>query len=232
MEGNGVEKVEETSVSIRNSEGLAPVKEESVSKVPIKSVDPETDIYEYCRIMLVGGMLPARFKSVEAVLSSVMYGKEMGIPPQVAIYNIYAIQGRPVIDYKIINAILQKNGIFSEMIENCSIQVKVPAVGTAPAVKDYRTTVRLTRILKNGNTITEISSVWFSDVQKQVASADTLNKYRETMMRKTAFLKGARWIAADVMCGMQDPQEMMEVINLQSPGTYKYELDEDGNIKI
>jgi hypothetical protein len=184
------------------------------------------DLRNIASILLDGNLIPTRLKNVEAVLSSIMAGRELGLKPFVSLHNIYSINGRPVIDYKVLLAMLASRNIFCEMLEN-RVAVKIGET------TDYRTTVKVIRYLNDvpgGRTITEISSIYLSEVRKQVATQDVLNKYPEIMMRKSAFRKALPWVAADIIHGFIDEQEAMELANKEG-AAYTYELNDDGSIK-
>lgn len=184
------------------------------------------DLRNIATILLNSSLIPTRLKNVEAVLASIMAGRELGLKPFVSLHNIYAINGRPVIDYKVLLAMLASRNIFCEMLEN-RVAVKINET------TDYRTTVRVARYLDDipgGRIIKETSSVYLSEVRKQVATPDVLNKYPEIMMRKSAFRKALPWVAADIVHGIYDEQEAMDIANKEG-AHYTYELNDDGSIK-
>lgn len=50
---------------------------------------------QIAQILLRSGMLPSSYKSPDAVLTAILYGKELGFSPMRALNAIHVIQGRP-----------------------------------------------------------------------------------------------------------------------------------------
>lgn len=77
-------------------------------------------------ILLKGGLLPAHYKTAEAVVTAIWYGRELQMSPIRALQSINVIQGKPTLDAQALKAIaIQHGGKFQTVewtAEKCTIE--------------------------------------------------------------------------------------------------------------
>lgn len=79
-------------------------------------------------ILLKGGLLPAHYKTPEAVVTAIWYGRELQMSPIRAIQSLNVIQGKPTLDAQALKAIAIAHGGQFRTIEwtadKCTIEGK------------------------------------------------------------------------------------------------------------
>ncbi len=101
-------------------------KQEGVQVVKVDVMPPEIDnMLKLAKFLFESGMFPD-VKSVAGVLATIEFGRELGIPPVLALNNIRNIRGRLTISSQLMLGLAVKNGVSFIVQQNddrrCSIQ--------------------------------------------------------------------------------------------------------------
>lgn len=72
---------------------------------------------QVCQLLLRSGILPSHYKSEAAVLTAILYGKELGFSPIRALNSINIIQGKPVLSAEGLKALAIKEGAKIKTVE-------------------------------------------------------------------------------------------------------------------
>lgn len=68
-------------------------------------------------LLLKSGMLPSHYKTPEAVLTAILYGRELGFSPIRALNSITVIQGRPTLEAQALKALAIAHGGIIKTVE-------------------------------------------------------------------------------------------------------------------
>lgn len=143
------------------------------------------------------GLFP-NAKNVAGVFTIVEYGKEVGIPPVVALQNISIVKGKLCMHGQAMLALVRKHGVEVKIIEEqddgCKINFKRDG-------QEY--------------------DAWF--LESDAKRADLLGKdnwkmYPRDMYKWRAVAKGCRFIAPDVLGGIYLPEEIESVGSIRDAG--------------
>lgn len=215
-------------------------KTKEVSIVP-KLTEDELSTLDYndfstpARMLALGQVLAKSqlvpLKKAEDVVVALMTGKELGLPFITSVSQIYPINGRPTLGVHIQKAILLKNGILIEKVEDAEpLYEFVEIINEKPSILfigtlkeqpkdsrkkhiDTRTKYKFTRQLKQPDGSYKDMIAYGSFSLKEAAEAeltakDVWVKYWRRMLDARAFTNGAREIADDLLLGIMTPNEL------------------------
>ena len=203
-------------------------------------------------------------KNGDDILAAVLYGKELGLDPMTSVNNIYPINGKATLGVHLINSLLQKAGVVVEIIndyEPCvpfvmkgeddkpllkdgkPTVIKTDYISITPrdfevkskTIVDYRTTVKLTRQLRQPDgkyrEVVILSSFGNSDAIKAGLLGgdkpkDNWTNWTKQMCLNRAVTFGGRLIGADILLGMYETSELADTANI------KYTMTEEGTAII
>lgn len=232
--------------------------EKSLIKNPSEQVATQSfqftnldQVREWGKEVVNSGLTP--LKKPEAVVAAVMMGKELGLEPMVSVNNIIPINGKATLGIHLINALLLKAGVVTEVLreyEPCfrfalkgddgnPIVTKIGFIDDplrdgetrGKSIVDYKTVVRMTRNIKQPDgswkeMIVTKSFSWGDAVTAGLTDKDNWKNYPAILTLKMATVTAARIIAADVLLGMYETGEMADVANIP------YKLSDDGKVTI
>lgn len=220
------------------AEIVSPSSSKEVSNLPQKLSEQELATLDYAdfstpaRMLALGKVLAKSklvpLKAPEDVVVALMTGKELGLPFVTSVSQIYPINGRPTLGVHIQKAILLKNGVVFEKIEDAkpiyqfaTKDKKLLGTGTiaeqpADSLKkriDNRTKYKFTRQIKMANgkykEMTAIGSFSLTEAaEAELTDKDVWTKYWRRMLDARAFTNGAREIADDLLLGIMTPNEL------------------------
>lgn len=204
------------------------------------------------------GLTP--LKTGEAVVAAVMMGKELGLEPMISVNNIIPINGKATLGIHLINSLLLKAGIVTEIVRNYEPCVgfamkgddgKAMLDGGKPVILrigfadeeakdhevkgknivDYKTIVKMTRILKQEDGKFAPMSVTASfsyqeSLTADLAKKDNWSKYPKQMCLQRATAFAGRLIGADILLGMYETSELCDAHNIP------YVVQEEGKVTI
>jgi hypothetical protein len=81
-----------------------------------------SSLLEFCDTILKSGL--TNFKTVEAAATAILTGQELGLPPMATIHNIHIIQGKPALGINVYTALMIKNKILYQILEDYLPQYK------------------------------------------------------------------------------------------------------------
>jgi hypothetical protein len=138
------------------------------------------------------GLLPAGVKNWQAAVISIQAGRELGIPPTVAIREIYVVNGRPTCSAQLMMALIRAaHGagairIKESSADHCTIEYREPGW-------DGVSTLTFT----------------MADAERAgLARKDIWKQYPRAMLRSRAVSEVARQAFPDAILGFYTPEEM------------------------
>lgn len=72
----------------------------------------------FCDMLLKGSMVPATFKTPQAVLSAILYGQELGFSPVQALNSVFVVNGKPTLESHAIKALMIQNGAVIKTVKH------------------------------------------------------------------------------------------------------------------
>jgi hypothetical protein len=179
------------------------------------------EMQSFATTLLKSKILPDAYKTPEAVIATVIQGKELGLKAMTALQNIHFISGKPTLGIHAISALLRSKGIDSKVLRDFE-----PITNSEGVTVDYITTVRFYRYsnVTKGVIEEDCSFTWTDANAASLTGKDVWKKFPKNMMYARAYSNGARRIAGDVLLGIYETSEMAD-----SVGT-SYQLDADGNV--
>ena len=181
------------------------------------------EMQDLAATLIKSKILPDAYKTTEAVIATVIQGKELGLKAMTALQNIHFISGKPTLGVHAISALLRAKGIDSKVVKDME-----PINNSEGVIVDYITTVRFYRFSKVINAVIEEDSsfTWGDAVAAQLTGKDVWKRYPKNMMYSRAYANGARRIAGDVLLGIYETEEMASVTNTP------IDMNEEGHITI
>lgn len=150
------------------------------------------------------GLLPSGVKNWQAAVISIQAGRELGIPPTVAIREIYVVNGRPTCSAQLMMSLIRRDyggqaiRVRESTNEACTVEFREPGWD---GISSHTFTIE--------------------DAKKaKLAGKDTWTSYPRAMLRNRAVSEVARRAFPDCISGMYTPEE------LGAP------VDEEGRIHI
>ncbi|MDA3822283.1 MAG: hypothetical protein PF450_06685 [Bacteroidales bacterium] len=219
-------------------------KTENVSTLTIDLKSPLPVLKRQAELIANSGLVPVT--DPEAIMIMWLTGNELGIPPMAAVNNIYVVQGKPVLNKHIVNALLQRTGwtamIYEDLVglENGDARTTYKFVNQAAIDKlqsrkaelakitnDALLTSLLEDIKAQAETYTRYYSFYWSDaVNMKLDVKDNWVKMPRIMMQTRCLVLGAREIAPRALMGMYEVTEWSDAKNGD------YTMDEEGQVTV
>lgn len=184
-----------------------------VSKVPANIPQGLEAQMELADLLVKSGLTPQKTK--EDAMVCMMYGRELGFSPMVALQNIHSINGKAGIGIHLMTAQLIKHGIVYEIVEDY-VNVDTPDPNNPKAAINKRTTVEITREhkLPSGayrNVVTRISYTLKEASIAGLLEKDNWLRMPKIMLRTRAITIAARLAAPDILLGLLEYNELIEI---------------------
>ena len=158
----------------------------------------------FAKMLLVSGMLPVHYKTPEAVLTAILYGKELGFSPIRSVNAITVIQGRPTLEAQAMKALAIQKGGRVETIE--------------------WTNERCTLTCTRGDWKEEFTYTIADANLAGLSGKDNWRRMPKPMLYARCVSTLVRNMFADVLCGLYSTEEMRdeapEVIPADPHGTF------------
>jgi len=186
--------------------------EETISVDTIDKLDTLDKITAFATVVFkTPGFFPPSFKSAEAVVATILQGRELGLKAMVSLQNIYFISGKPCLGLWAIAGLIRNKGIVSKTIKDAE-----PVLNSAGAICDYVTTIRFYRY---SNALRQVVEEDCSFTMKEAMAADLAGKdnwkkYMKSMLYARCYSMGARRVAPDIMMGIYEVSEMADAKNV------------------
>lgn len=148
-------------------------------------------------ILLKSGMAPSHYKSPEAVLGAVLYGRELGFSPIRALQAINVIQGKPVLSAEGLKALAIQHGGKIQTVE----------------WTDKVCTLKCTR-----NDWEETCTFTWEDAERQqLTGKDNWRRMPKAMLYARCVSTLVRNMFADVIGGLYSAEEMRDSTTVEPP---------------
>lgn len=197
------------------------VKEQAIVK--LDNITDSGQLYSLAKVLCESKLLPVTYNTPEKALLCIAQGRELGLGAVTSLYNMYFIQGKPVLSIHAINALITSKGIAFKTISDYE-KVENAATGASTRVTEimfYRKHKELNMIIEE-----RIKYTWQEAEIAGLASKDNWQKYPKVMLWNRCFTFGARRIASDYLLGVMEISEAGDTFNK----TYK--LDNEGNAEF
>jgi hypothetical protein len=149
-------------------------------------------------------------KNINAAITVMLQGVELGLQPMAAINNIYIVNGRPSLKAQLMAAIIVKAGH--------------PPVKTIKS-DNKECTVRFQRA---GNDPVDVTFTMEQATKAKLAGKDVWQSYPEDMLWNRAVARGARRVFPELFAGLYTVDEMQDLATtqaLEEPGTVTVEAE-------
>jgi len=143
---------------------------------------------EFCRTMLISGLCPQSYRTPEAILIAVLFGKELGFSPIRSLYMISVIQGTPTASAQAMKALATSKGAVIKTVEwNLS---------------------RCILIGKRGDWEEEFCYSWEDAMTAGLTNKDNWKKNPKAMLYARCVSILCRNMWADMLAGLYSTEEM------------------------
>lgn len=141
-------------------------------------------------VLITSGLLPAHLKTPQAVVTTILYGQELGFSPLQSCRTITVIQGKPTVDAAGLQALAQAAGGVIEVLEHSE---------------------RICRLkVSRGKSFQEASFTMDEAAAMGLASKDNWRRMPKDMLYARAVSRGVRRMFADCICGFYSTEEMRD----------------------
>jgi hypothetical protein len=215
-------EVKETQyLDVKHERSLTPNNKEAINT--LDSLNSMEEMMSFSKVLVDSKIVP--FSTAEQVATVVLQGRELGLSPVTALYNIYFIENKPTLSVHSIAALLKTNGIAFKLIKDAV------TIGEGDSA-DLVTTIRFyyNSTIGKGNhakivTFEQDSTfTWRDAAAAGVTSKANWQKHPKAMLYSRAMSQGARRVAPDVLMGL------METTELADSNGVEYKLDSEGNL--
>lgn len=146
---------------------------------------------EQAEVLVASGFLPEALDTPNKVLTVLLAGRELGIPPMQAIRGIHVVKGRPSLSAELMLALAYQNIAGFKFKVDASNEQLCRVTGQRPG----------------GDPITQTFSL--SDAQRAgLTNGDNWRKYPAAMLRARAISALLRVVAPDAIRGIYTPEEI------------------------
>ncbi len=150
-------------------------------------------------VLLKSGLVPAHFKTPEAVMVAILYGQELNLNPMQSLQSILIVQGKPTVDAAGLQALAYSAGAVIEVIEH---------------------TDKVCRLkIKRGEAAQEASFDLAEAKQMGLAEKDNWKRMPKDMLYARAVSRGIRRMFPDIIRGFYGKEEMLDSVNPQTQVT-------------
>ncbi len=173
--------------------------------------------------LLKSRILPDAYKTPEAVIATVIYGKELGISAMIALQNINFIAGKPCLGIHIMQALGRRAGVDSVVIKDLEpiYDSEGKHVDSETVIRFYRFSTVLEKVIEE-----DVSFRWSDAIAAQLTGKDNWKKYPKDMTYSRCYSKGLRRFKPEAITGLYTIEEMASATNT------KVEMTEEGHITI
>jgi len=200
-----------------------PNQQQSTALAKMDNFSNLAEMQQFAETLILSKLIPATYKSAEAVIATIAQGRELGLPAVTSLYNMHFIGGRPTLSIHAILGLLRTKGIAWKTIKDFEpiLDKEGKPTNAETIIRFYRREPLLDMIIEE-----DISYKWSEATEAGLTSKDTWKAYKKTLLWNRCAAFGARRIAPDVLIGVYETTEMLDANNKE------YKLSEDGDITI
>jgi len=196
-------------------------KDEGVS---LAVLDKLTSLEEY-QVILDSGAIPGNLDTPQKLMTVVQTGKELGMPPMVAINNINVIKGRTVISSAMLAALLKQHGY--EYTYTKDFEQEKDEDG------DVRITTELeiewlSKLGTNRVKTAKFAVTWAEMERAGYTEKQNWEKYPKNMMRARCMAYAVRALCPEILLGFYTDLEIVDAMDTD----HGVEMNEEGDVTI
>lgn len=207
-----------------NTKEFKEVKEVAIAK--LDDLSNSQEIYNLAKVLCESKLLPVSYNTPEKAIVAIAQGRELGLGALTSLYNLYFIQGKPVLSVHAINALITSKGIACKT--KCDLESYTIKKTDGTTINDKKTTIIFYRKHAILNMVLEEEvTVTLREMKTAgLLEKDNWQKYPKQMLWNRCFTFGARRIASDILLGVMEVSEAGDTFNKN------YSVAEDGNAKF
>ena len=193
-------------------------------EVSLAVLDQLTSLEEY-QIILDSGAIPGSLDSPQKLMTVVQTGKELGMPPMVAINNINVIKGRTVISSAMLAALLKQHGY--EYLYSQDFNVTTDEDGE----QRITTELEISWISKLDNKTVKTAKfavTWAEMERAGYTTKDNWSKYPKNMMRARCMAYAVRALCPEILLGFYTDLEIVDAMDTN----HEVHMNEEGDVVI
>ena len=211
------------------TESFTPVEEQvNQSAVVMQQQDlglPTKEV-AFLQNLINSKQLPGHIKTIADAITIGKMGRELGFPVMQAFHYIIPIQGKLTLSARAINAILRKNRVRIETIEDGVYvyrdgttteyprPVSTPPLAGEEKPVDRRTKLKFERTHSDGTIeIENVTFTWLDATNQGLVTKDNWKRMPKEMLYARCLSKGANRIGADFMMGLYSADEIFDTVN-------------------
>ncbi len=166
-----------------------------------------TNLLQQAAILIKSGLLPVSIKTPEQAVVIMLKGRELGLPPMVALEHVYTVKQKSGLDGQVIQALLRRDGhryiIDEENMEHCVMRFwRRGEVG-----EGYTVEVTWSEATAAGWNL-EPETGEDGKRTGKMKEKHTWRTMRPTMLMWRCLAKGARRYCSDSLCGTATASEL------------------------
>lgn len=163
----------------------------------------------FAKVMYQAGVAGPDCKGPQEILARIMLGLEVGVPPMVAIREIYIVKGRPAMSSRLMHTLARRAGTILRYVETsdqrCEVEITPPGGRSLPS----RFAWTIDRASKAG-----------------LLRNDTWTKYPAQMLRARCVSESINAACPEVLAGgMTSIEELNDLDEKEETGTVKERAD-------
>ncbi|MDL1956987.1 MAG: recombinase RecT [Candidatus Desulfofervidus auxilii] len=158
------------------------------------------EVLEIANILVQSGLFP-NAKNKEGAFAILEYGRELGIPPVVALQNISIVKGRLCLSAQLMLTLAIRNNVIYQIEKN----------------DDHECIIKFTRIIRD-KAVSYISRFTIEEAKKAQLIRQDSNwlKYPKDMLFHRCVSRGLRRVAPDIIMGALLPEEASEIKEIEA----------------
>lgn len=217
-----------TVEDLNEPEDITPV----ITLVPRQEVVLTSSEDNFLMKLIKSKQLPGHVRTIEDAFTIGKMGKELGFPIMQSFHFIIPIQGKLTLSAKAIGALMRKNKVTMQTLEDAlyiyrdGSALEYPRTVVDPVADkpiDRRTTILFTR----DGIPEKVSFTWIDATNQDLTTKSNWKRMPREMMYARCLSKGANRIGQDFLLGLYSTDEMFDSIGAAAEQAIR---DEDGTI--
>jgi hypothetical protein len=194
------------------------------NEVSLAVLDQLTTIEEY-QVILDSGAIPSSLDTPQKLMTVVQTGKELGMPPMVAINNINVIKGRTVISSAMLAALLKQHGY--EFIYTKDFHQEKDEDGDTRITTELE--IEWLSKLGTGRLKTAKFAVTWAEMERAgYTEKQNWEKYPKNMMRARCMAYAVRALCPEILLGIYTDLEIVDAMDTD----HTVQMNEEGDVVI
>jgi hypothetical protein len=199
------------------------------------------DMIKYAKVLMDGKLIPASFKTPEAVVSAIQMSKELKVNPITGLNNIIVIQGKPTLTARLQAALVRNYGVVWKTVKDglplYSNGTNIPnPPKDGPDGKlipdrpiDYETVIRFYVPFHNTVIEDDVRFTYTMAHSMGLTTKDNWVKMRTQMLYARCLSTGIMRNCPQAINGLY---ETSEIIDSMGSDEFTYDIDQEGNMTV